>query len=167
MTTAVDDRLVEIIAPLVASVDLELYDLEHTGGTLRVLVTGADGIDVDRLGDLTRRISVALDAADPIPGRYTLEVSSPGLERPLRTMVHFAGAVGETVTVRTRPGEQGRRRVRGELLSADAGLLVIADADAGADEPVEVPLAEVEKARTVFEWDSAGRPTRTKKGTAR
>lgn len=166
MTTAVDDRLGEIIAPLVASVDLELYDLEHTGGTLRVLVTGPDGVDVDRLGDLTRRISVALDAADPIPGRYTLEVSSPGLERPLRTSVHFAGAVGETITVRTGPGEQGRRRVRGELLSADAGLLVIADAEAGG-EPVEVPLAEVETARTVFEWGPAGRPTRTKKGTAR
>lgn len=174
--TTVDDRLAEIVAPLVSSVGLEIYDIELAGGILRLLVTGGDGVTVDQLGDLNRMVSVALDAADPIPGRYTLEVSSPGLERPLRTAEHFAGAVGEVVTVRTLPGGDGRRRVRGELASFDGAVLAIVDGDAGPDDPVEIAITDVDKARTVFEWGAADRPgrgdagqksKRTKKGPVR
>ena len=66
-----------------------------------------------------------LDVHDPIPGQYTLEVSSPGLERPLRTPAHFLRAVGQQVAVRTHPGVEGERRVTGLLTSADDSGIVI------------------------------------------
>ncbi len=77
------------------------------------------GVDLDALAEANRAVSRALDELDPFPGRYTLEVSSPGLERRLRTPAHFARAVGETVTVRTLPGTAAVRRVRGVLAAAD------------------------------------------------
>ena len=75
------ERVRTLVEPLVAELDLDLYDLEHTGGVLRVLVDQPGGVDIDAIAALTRAISRALDEHDPIPGEYTLEVSSPGLER--------------------------------------------------------------------------------------
>ena len=111
---------------------------------------------------------VALDLDDPIAGSYTLEVSSPGLERPLRRPEHFAGAVGELVTVRTRPGPDGRRRLRGVLVSATGSAIRIEEA---TDVVVTVGLDEIESARTVFEWGPSDRPPsngkKPRKGTSR
>ena len=97
MTVA--DRVRDVVLPLLAERDLELYDVEVAGRDLRVVVDRAAGLDLDRLAEATRAVSRALDDADPIAGAYTLEVSSPGLERRLRTPQHFAGAVGEAVKV--------------------------------------------------------------------
>ena len=72
-------------------------------------------MDLDELGEATRDVSAALDEIDPIPGRYTLSVSSPGLERRLRTPAHFARAVGEKVTVRVDAGTADVRRITGTL----------------------------------------------------
>jgi len=105
------DRVTTIrdeLTPIVESLDLSVYDITLTGGdrpTLAVLLDRAGsehGVDLDALETATRTISAALDAMDPVHGRYLLEVSSPGLERPLRTAAHFAGAVGEIVTCKTR-----------------------------------------------------------------
>ncbi len=74
-----------------------LYDVEHAGSLLRILVDRPGGVDLDLLAQVTRELSSALDAADPLPGRYTLEVSSPGLERPLRRPEHFDAAIGATI----------------------------------------------------------------------
>ena len=98
---------------------------------------------------------MVLDEHDPIPGRYTLEISTPGVERRLRQEDHFTGAIGEIVNVRTNPGPDGRRRVVGTLLSVSNGLLTIESSDMGA---TEVHMSEVEKARTVFEWGPAPKP---------
>ena len=95
------------------------------------------------------------DRHDPIPGRYTLEVSTPGVERRLRQDDHFIGAIGEIVNVRTNPGPDGRRRIVGTLLSVSDGLLTIDTSDTGA---IEVHMTEVEKARTVFEWGPTPKP---------
>src|SRR4051812_23545381 len=103
-------RLHQLIEPIVAGLGLELFDLHYTGSVLTVLVqrpVDADGsrpgVDLGALTTATRAVSRALDEADPIRGHYSLEVSSPGLERPLRTPAHFHGAVGETVSVKTTP----------------------------------------------------------------
>ncbi len=95
---SVPERVRSLIEPLVDEQGLALYDLELNGGVLRVVVDQpsgeSGGVGMDAITPLTRAISRALDEHDPIDGRFTLEVSSPGLERALRTPEQFAGAVG-------------------------------------------------------------------------
>ena len=85
---------------LLSPLGLDLYDAEFERGTLNVVVTKPGGVDLESLTKANRTISEWLDANDPIPGRFTLDVSSPGLERRLRTAQHFASAVGEVATLR-------------------------------------------------------------------
>ena len=87
---SVSDRVRAVIEPVVAAQDLELFDLEQAGPVLRVIVDRAGGVDMEAIAATTRALSRALDEHDPIAGQYTLEVSSPGLERPLRTPAHWA-----------------------------------------------------------------------------
>ena len=131
-----------LLQPVVEASGHSLYDIHQKGGTLAVLVDSDDGLGVDDLSELSRAVSVVLDEHDPIPGRYTLEVSSPGVERRLRDEDHFTGAIGEIVNVRTNPGPDGRRRVVGTLLSVSNGLLTIDSSDIGA---TEVHMTEVER----------------------
>jgi ribosome maturation factor RimP len=152
-----------VVEPVVAAADLELYDVELAAPVLRVLVDKAGGVDLAVLGEVTRAVSEALDADDPVPGRYTLEVSSPGLERKLRTPAHFAAALGKKVRVRTVAGTEGERRVEGTLTAADDEGVTVA---AGEGER-RIAYDEVERARTVFEWGptpppGAGRQRRQK-----
>lgn len=137
------------LAPLVSSLGLELYDVEFAGGTLNVVLTRAGGVDLDALTAANRAISEWLDANDPVAGHFTLDVSSPGLERRLRTPAHFAHAVGEVVTLRERREGQPTRRLEGTLRGADDTTVTIDDQGAGV---VVVPLDAVERARTVFHW---------------
>jgi ribosome maturation factor RimP len=165
-------RIHDLIAPTVEALGLELFDVELAGAVLRVLVDRDGGVDLDTVGEATRAVSTVLDEHDPVPGRYTLEVSSPGVERPLRRPEHFRRAVGTAVTVKTNPDFEGDRRVDGTLVDAD-------------DEGIELELAggdrrrlaydDLERARTVFEWGPAPKPgggqkrqkqTKTKKRAA-
>jgi ribosome maturation factor RimP len=152
---SVVDRVQQLIAPLLGDLGLEVYDVEYTGATVRVTVDRPGGVDLDAISLATRLISRELDHADPIPGRYTLEVSSPGLERALRTPAHFRSAVGSTVTVRTRPEVDGDRRARGVLTEADDDGVVLHLED-GTDR--RLAHHEIERAKTVFEWGPAARP---------
>ena len=151
------ERVRAIVSPLLADLGLEVYDVEHTGGTLRVTVDRQGGVDLDTIALATRIVSRELDHADPVPGRYTLEVTSPGLERTLRTPAHFQGAVGAVVNVRTLPEVEEPRRVKGELTVADDDGITIKQ-----DDGVERRLRydDVERARTVFEWGPAARPAK-------
>lgn len=148
------ERVREIVEPLLARQSLALYDIELSGSQLRITVTGPDGVDLDAIAHATRSISVALDEHDPIPSRYTLEVSSPGLERPLRTPAHFAGAVGTVVSVKTHAEVDGQRRIKGELTAADDDGITVGDHTLRYD--------DIEKARTVFEWGPAPKPGKTR-----
>jgi ribosome maturation factor RimP len=160
--TDVADRVAELVEPLLDGAGHELYDVVLAGATLRVLVAG--GADLDELARLTREISALLDEADPIPDRYTLEVSSPGLERTLRTPRHFAGAVGEKIKVKTIPSTEGDRRADGTLVSADDDGIVV---DTGTGER-RLAYGDIDKARTVFEWGNAPKPVSpSKKGTTK
>jgi ribosome maturation factor RimP len=95
-----------------------------------------------------------------VAGRYTLEVSSPGLERPLRRPDHFRGAVGDRVTVKTVPGTEGERRVTGVLQAADEDGITV-HPDQGEDR--RLAYAEVAQARTLFDWGTTTKPTTKKK----
>lgn len=146
------------LEPVVAALGCEVYDVVFTGGsgrpTLQVVVDRPDRVDLDTIEEVTRLVSDALDAADPVFGAYTLEVSSPGLERSLRRPSHFAGAVGSTVTVKTRDAEGRVERLRGELTAADDHAIAIRV----DGEQRSVTIADVESARTVFEWGPAPKP---------
>jgi ribosome maturation factor RimP len=155
MTVA--DRVRDLVLPLLDARDLQLYDVELAGQVLKVVVDRPGGLDLDAISDATRAVSRALDEADPIPGTYTLEVTSPGLERTLRTPAHFSGAVGETVKIKVVAGAAlaaGERRVAGELAAADADGVTVRTGTGEDGSPVEQHLAyaDIERARTVFEW---------------
>ena len=155
----VADRVHALLAPVIATLDVDLVDVQWSGGTLRLAVErldGEDGITTDALAEVNRLVSPLLDQHDPVPGRYTLEVSSPGVERPLRRTEHFARAVGEVVIVKTIPGHDPRR-LRGLLRAvADARLVIEVDEIDGVElretETHEVAMADIASAKTHFEW---------------
>jgi ribosome maturation factor RimP len=162
------DTIVQILAPAVSGLGLDLYDVEMTGSgrarVLRVLVDREGGIDLEGIADATQSISPLLDAAPleaVVAGPYALEVSSPGLERPLRTAAHFARATGQTVSVKTRAADDhGARRVRGVILRADETGFDLT-LDDGTTE--HFTYDEVTQARTVFEWASEPKRAKSKK----
>jgi ribosome maturation factor RimP len=150
----VDDELSDLLASTVAPLGLDLVEVERRATLVRVVVDRNGGVDLEAIAAATRAVSAVLDAHDPFPGhRYTLEVSSPGVERKLRTPSHFERAVGEKVSVRTVSGGQGERRVTGRLASADAQGFVLESGDLPGGER-RFSYDEVERARTVFEWGS-------------
>lgn len=158
-------RLTDVVLPIVSDLGLDLYDLEFSGGLLRITVDtppgSPGGVDVDQLSRVTRLVSRELDHLDPIPGHYTLEVSSPGLERNLRLPRHFAREVGKTVAVRLRNVVQGERRVTGVLVEAGSEAFTMRD-ESGAERVV--PYTDVDRARTVFVWEVRPKPGQSKSG---
>jgi ribosome maturation factor RimP len=161
-------RVREIVEPIASDLDLDVYDIERRGVTVRVTLdthAGSDGgITLDNLSLATRLISREIDHEDPITTRFTLEVTSPGLERQLRTASHFVREVGKDITVRFRDPNADPRRVDGQLLSAtdtSATLLL----DDGTETTFEID--SVDKARTVFEWGPGPKPSAPKKNAAK
>ena len=150
------------LSPLLESRGLDLVDVEVHGAQLTVFVDRVGGVGLDELGEATRDVSAALDELDPIPGRYTLSVSSPGLERRLRTPAHFARAVGEKVTVRVDAGTAEVRRITGTLTSADESGCTVTGPDVPGGE-VRITYDQIERARTVFEWGPEPRKTKSEK----
>ncbi len=150
----------DLVAPIVAAEGLDLYDVEHNGSVLRILVDTEDGVEVGDIQRVSRAVSRMLDDTDPIPGRYTLEVSSPGLERPLRTVDHYRAALGSKVTIKLGPHIEGERRLTGVLRSVDPDGFDL-DLDGSSH---RISLADVTKARTVFTWGPT--PKRSGRQTA-
>jgi ribosome maturation factor RimP len=160
----VDDELLGLLASTIGALGLEMVDAEVRVGLVRVVVDRAGGADVDSIAEATRAVSALLDAHDPQPGRrYTLEVSSPGVERPLRAPRQFAKALGEVVTVRTVTGGQGERRVKGRLAAVDEDGFVLEGQGLG-EGGRRFSYDEVERARTVFEWPAPPAPSGTRRG---
>jgi ribosome maturation factor RimP len=162
MSTAdtVVNRVRTLAAPIVADLGLEIYDLEMVSGVLRLSIDtptgGPAGVTLDNIALVSRLVSRELDHNDPMPGRYTLEVTSPGLERPLRTADHFRREVNKVVSVRLREAVDGRRRLQGTLLRADERGCVVCLEDTGTE--VAVTYDRIERAKTVFVWGSEGKP---------
>ena len=152
------ERLWDVIEPYVAAEGIELDDFEvlgHGAGTIvRVTVDGDDALSVDRIAELSRGISRLLDDDDPVNGSYTLEVSSPGLERRLRRPRHYEKSLGREVKVKTKRPVAGTVNLAGSLLEADDEGFVV-DTDAGAH---RIAFADVVSARTVFVWEKASKP---------
>lgn len=145
-------RAYELIESVLSTSGLELVDVQVGGGLVRVTVDRPGGVDLDGLSEINRAISAALDREDAIPGgRYTLEVTSPGVERPLRTPEQFQRFIGSQVSVKTRPGIDGERRLAGRLAHADGSGVVITGAGLPEDGR-RLAYTDIERARTTFEW---------------
>ena len=162
--STIESSLHELLARVLADAQLELVDVVCTGlGTataaVEIRIDHAENhplggrIDLEGVSAATRLIDSALEANDPIVGAYTLEVSSPGLERPLRTPEHFRRFVGTTVSVKTVASVDGERRVEGRLDAADVdldGAITVAGQ--------LIAYADIERARTVFVWGPQPKP---------
>ncbi|MHB1485942.1 MAG: ribosome maturation factor RimP [Acidimicrobiales bacterium] len=148
---SVADRVQVVAQAALSDTDTEIVDVEVTSGLLRISVDRPGGIDLDAVGEASRAISAGLDADDPMPGRYTLEVGSPGLERPLRTPEHFQRFVGSSITVKTKPGSTGPRRAQGRLEAADDNGITLVSPDL-PEGSLQLTYGDIDKARTLFEW---------------
>ena len=150
------ERVNQLVEPICADLGVDLFDVDHAGGILRVTVEREGGVDIGTIALITRELSRALDHDDPIPGRYTLEVSSPGLERPLRRQSHFVRSVGERIKVKTKPHVEGERRLEGTLTAAgDDGIQLVVNDDGTTR---SLAYDDIEKANTIFEWGPAPKP---------
>ncbi len=161
---ALSDDWFVVLSPVLADAGLELLDVEFASRRVLVTVDRDGGVDLDALADANRAVSAVLDAREPYDGRYTLEVSSPGLERRLRLPRHFARAVGEKVSVRTLPGTEVRR-VEGQLVSSDDDGFVL-EGDEVPGGSLRIAYDQVERARTVFDWGADTGGPQPKKGKA-
>jgi ribosome maturation factor RimP len=143
-----------LVAPVVEASGLELVEVtfrrEAGRKVLRVVVDREGGVDIDTLSATAEQVSRRLDLEGFAPGPYALEVSSPGIERPLRRPVDFRRRVGDRVKVRTVSPIEGARNHAGALVSADAEAIVIAT-DGGE---LRVPYEQIASARTVADWDA-------------
>jgi ribosome maturation factor RimP len=143
-----------LLRPVVEAEGLELYDVTRgrEGGrrVLRVIVDGPHGVDLEALSRLSERVSRALDLEGYETGPYDLQVSSPGLERPLRRPGHFRRSVGERVRVKTTAPTAGSRTHVGTLVAADDEGVTLAVGDG----ELRIAFADIASARTVVDWSA-------------
>jgi len=141
------DQLTELLGPVVTRLGYELWELEYVtragGALLRLYIDSPDGISVDDCERVSRAVSEELDATDPIQNEYTLEVSSPGLDRVLRKPEHFARFAGERVKLEMTEAINGRKRFAGQLTDVSENEIAL-DVDGAT---VRLPIAGIHKAR--------------------
>ncbi len=143
------EQLTAMIAPVVDSLACELWGLEYMGGgrdkTLRIYIDKKEGVGVEDCEAVSRQVSAILDVEDPIAGEYTLEVSSPGLERPLYTLAQYTAYVGEQIAVKLRVPFDGRRKFKGRLSGIEnEDIVLVVD-----DHEFLLPIDAIEKANVV------------------
>jgi len=157
----VTQRVWELSEHLALAAGLELMDVQYRPegrrAVLRLLVDRPEGgVTLDQLAQLSRELGDLLDAHDVLPGRYHLECSSPGLNRPLIREAHFRRALGKRVRVRTRAPIGDRRQFHGTLETVTADAVTVADPDAGR---VVVPFAQIEKANVEHDFSRPAGPS--------
>ncbi|HYR96986.1 MAG TPA: ribosome maturation factor RimP [Candidatus Binatus sp.] len=152
--SAVTQRVWELAEPLALAAGLELVDVKcrPEGGrtVLRLLIDRPDGrVTLDELTRMSRELSDVLDAHDVVPGRYQLECSSPGINRPLLREAHFRRALGQRVRVQTREPIAGRRKFHGALSLVSLDGITVDDPDAGS---VVIPFTAIDKANLDYDF---------------
>lgn len=160
----------KLLAPTVSSLGLELLGVEYLPGSgnavLRLYIDVPAGEDaravtIEDCEAVSREVSAQLDVEDPISVHYTLEVSSPGLDRPLFGAAHFARFAGESAKVTLRLPQDGRRRLTGRIARVDGGMVTF-DVDGTG---ITVAADNIDKARLVPDWEALGlAPTKPGKG---
>jgi ribosome maturation factor RimP len=135
--TAIDRRLAEIVTPVIEGLGFELVRIRLMGGKTRILQVMADrpdgGIGVDECGDISTAVSVILDLEDPVEENYVLEVSSPGIDRPLTRLKDFDAWAGWEARIETSELIDGRRRFKGVLAGTEGDEVLITLDEAGEE----------------------------------
>lgn len=155
MSDAVDitERVSRVASSIVAALGLELVGVRYagraTGGTVKVTIDKPGGVTLEECTRVSRAVGHALDVEDLIEHRYTLEVSSPGLDRPLERAEDYEKSIGRLVRVTTRPPWEGPRVVIGRLNGMETDTILVKD-EAGVE--LAIPLGAISRARLEVEW---------------
>ena len=152
MVAPLREKLIALTEPLLGQLGYELVDLEYAPGRahalLRIFIDRPAGVGLDDCERVSREVSALMDVEDPVPTGYTLEVSSPGLDRVLRTPAHFQRFVGERIWLELQVARDGRRRYTGRLEAVGPeGIELTVD---GAK--VAVRFSEIARARLAPQW---------------
>lgn len=149
MLTKKEQSLLDALEPTATQNDIEIVTVEVIGSkkapVIRIYIDAAGGVSFQELSGAQEWIGEMLDRIDPFPGAYTLEVSSPGIDRPLRTPEHFRRFAGEEVSVRTVRPLEGRSNFKGTLVSATDDEVVVETEDG----PRTIPLSEMKRAHVI------------------
>jgi ribosome maturation factor RimP len=150
MPHPLNDKVREVVTPVVQGAGYELVDVEwkheQGGWVIRLFIDKPDGISHEDCEQVSRQVSATLDVHDVVPHTYNLEVSSPGLDRPLRTSDHFRRFVGQKARVKLRDGLEGRRNFSGVIVSAEDSAVTM-EVDG---KQYTLPLSDLEKAN--LDW---------------
>lgn len=146
----VQERLIDLIEPVVAGLGYELVGVEFDGRQrlLRVYIDSPEGIGLDDCTRVSNQVSAMLDVEDPIAGHYQLEISSPGLDRPLFNLSHFERFQGEMARLQLARAIDGRRRFKGRLAGVE-GEDILVDHEGTM---LRIPYEAIEKARLAPEF---------------
>lgn len=148
----VEEKVRRVATPFLEDLGMELvqvvYGVEHGRKILRVLVDKAGGITLDDLARLSGELGALLDVEDVVPERYNLEVSSPGLDRPLLKEKDYVRFAGKKASIRTKGPVEGRKNFKAVILGVEAGRVLIEDADR---KRFSLALSEIDRARLVVE----------------
>lgn len=151
----VEDIVRELAAPICEELQCEIFDIEYkkegSDWYLRLYIDRSEPVDHDLCYAVSQRLSDALDAADPIPDAYFLEVSSPGIERPLRNAEDYQRYIGETVMLKLFAAQNGKKEFVGRLLGFDGSTVSIECMDKNKAVKYELPLDSIANAHLFFE----------------
>jgi ribosome maturation factor RimP len=143
------DEINALVEPVVVGMGFSLWGIEYVRSgkysTLRIYIDHEEGIGVDHCANVSRQVSAVMDVEDPISTEYTLEVSSPGMDRPLFTLEQYSAFVGEWVEVKLRYAFEGRRNFKGVIIGIEEGDVIIA-ADG---EEFLLPIESIDKGRVI------------------
>ncbi|UVT15713.1 MAG: ribosome maturation factor RimP [Nitrospira sp.] len=149
----VADRLHGIIAPILWTLGLELIDVVCVGrgprSVVRVLIDKPGGVTITDCEQAHKTLGPALDVADPFPHAYTLEISSPGLDRPFKRLQDYQRAIGKEVSVKLRQPLDGQWKIIGQLIQADEQVVVLAVATTRIPQTIELDREMIAETKLV------------------
>jgi ribosome maturation factor RimP len=149
----VADRLHGIIAPILWTLGLELIDVVCVGrgprSVVRVLIDKPGGVTITDCEQAHKTLGPALDVADPFPHAYTLEISSPGLDRPFKRLQDYQRAIGKEVSVKLRQPLEGQWKIAGQLIRADEQVIVLAVATTRNPQTIELDREMIAETKLV------------------
>ena len=161
----IEEKIRSLAAGIAESEGLELVDLEFRlqgrKWFLRVVIGGENGVNAEDCARVSRQLGSVLDVEDFIPHRYTLEVASPGLDRPLVKAVDFRRNIGRLVRVRTRGSVLAQQEFRGRIIVCDSDGIIL-ELERKSD--IQIPFVDIEDGKLLIDWKMATAPEGNRKG---
>jgi ribosome maturation factor RimP len=142
------EKIQAVALPILQSLRLDLFSLEFSGSILRIFIDKTEGVTLDECANASRHLGRALEVEELIPGSYTLEVSSPGLDRPLRNLDDYRRFEGNKVRIKTAARIEGQKTFVGWLLGTEAEIVSVSLSDG---RKVAIPFDQIERARLEVE----------------